>query len=364
MRFTAVCKKWLNRSFLLLAIAALTPACGGGGGGTPAAAPTSLISGKAVDGPIQNATVQVYAVTAAGALGSLLGSGTTNATGDFSITIPPQSGPIGVKVSGGAGAQYKDEATGTAVPFAVTDILLAYCPSGGTATVNVNVTPLTHMAALRVQQIAATAGLPLATLITDVNGFVAQQFNLTDILGVTPADLTNGSAQTAGTQPTSYGLALAGLSQEALASSVSTTALVNAMALDFQSDGIFDGSQNGTPISLGAGSLSATDATGALSTGMTNFLNGAHNTSTLTPAAETAYITPISGGSIPPAPSGFAGTAGNATATLTWHAVPGATSYAIYLAQSSSGGEFHPPALTEPDGSLSTHPALTVQHPA
>jgi hypothetical protein len=29
---------------------------------------------------------------------------------------------------------------------------------------------------------------------------------------------------------------------------------------------------------------------------------------------------------------------------------------------SSSGGEFHPSALTEPDGSLSTHPALTIQH--
>ncbi len=50
-----------------------------------------------------------------------------------------------------------------------------------------------------------------------------------------------------------------------------------------------------------------------------------------------AYLTGGTAASAPATPANFAGTAGNAQATLTWTASSGATSYNIYKSQTSGG---------------------------
>lgn len=318
-----------RRILAVLSCAILAPACGGGGGGGAA---TITVSGKAVKGVIMSGNVEVYTVTPLGALGTLLGSGTTSATGDFSVSVAPQSGPVAVRVFGAAaGVQYQDEAAGGLVGFVAADVLLAYRSSAST-NVTIHVTPLTHWAARRVQLVGPGSGLPMATFIDRINTYVATQFGLTDILGVTPVNLTDGTADSSGTEATHYGLVLAGFAKEAQTATVGAMALVNAITSDVQGDGVFDGLNSGGAVVLGAGNLSTTASTTALGQGMTDFLNSGVNTSGISAAAESTFITPINGGSAPVAPTGLAGVGGNTTVTLTWNAVPGARSYNVYMA--------------------------------
>ncbi|MBI3856117.1 MAG: fibronectin type III domain-containing protein [Planctomycetes bacterium] len=171
----------------------------------------------------------------------------------------------------------------------------------------------------------------MSTLVTRVNSFVAAQFGLTNLTGVAPNDLTAG-AQTAGTEATHYGLVLAGLSQEAGTAAVAVMPLINAIGTDFQTDGSFNGLNVGAPVVLGGGNLSTTASTSWLATGMTAFLGGGQNASTIAAAAESAFITPISAASAPAVPAGLAGTPGSMTVTLTWNGVPGAATYNVYMA--------------------------------
>jgi hypothetical protein len=114
--------------------AGLLNGCGGSDSppATPAATTTTL-SGSAVKGPVNGATVR--ALTLAGAV---LGTTTTSATGTYSLSID-YSGAVVLEVNGGT---YIDEATG--VSTALNQLKAIVNAGGGAQTVNL--TPLTYLA--------------------------------------------------------------------------------------------------------------------------------------------------------------------------------------------------------------------------
>src|SRR5262245_38593961 len=92
--------------------------CGGGGGGGGDATPTPVtgsttITGVAAKGPISGGTVKVFAIKNGQVDRTAeIGSGTTNDSGAFTVTIPPDkatTGPVLLEVSSGS---FSDEATG------------------------------------------------------------------------------------------------------------------------------------------------------------------------------------------------------------------------------------------------------------
>ena len=101
--------------------------CGGDNGGTTTAATTTaattsggntVISGTVIKGPVQGGNVTAYGVNN-GNKGSQLGSATTDAQGNFSMTIGAYSGPVMLSMSGGS---YTDEATGSMMTMATNDV--------------------------------------------------------------------------------------------------------------------------------------------------------------------------------------------------------------------------------------------------
>ncbi len=105
---------------------------GCGGGGTTAASTT--ISGSAVKGPVNAATVTARAANS----GAILGTTTTSPNGTYSMTIS-YNGDVVLEVTGGT---YIDEATG--VNTALNQLKAVINANGGAQTVHV--TPLTYIA--------------------------------------------------------------------------------------------------------------------------------------------------------------------------------------------------------------------------
>ena len=83
-------KSRFSRIPLLIAVVAMSlfeTACGGGGGSIDVGSGgTGIISGAVTKGPVANAIVNAYAV-AGGQPGAQIGSATTDANGNYSMTI-------------------------------------------------------------------------------------------------------------------------------------------------------------------------------------------------------------------------------------------------------------------------------------
>lgn len=204
---------------------------------------TTVLSGNVVDAPLIGASVQVFAMNTDGSKGQLLGTTTTDSSGNYSVNLsPPQSAPVLAVATGGS---YIDEVKGTAVPLLVGDSLEAVLPGG---TTQATITPLTSMAAARARALAKS-GTPLVSAVSSSNIGVAQQYNLMDILAASPNSARNAQAMQLTTRDDRYySLVLAGISQEAAGLNVRAIDLARALATDLQ-DGILDG-KNGTDIVL------------------------------------------------------------------------------------------------------------------
>ena len=253
-------------------VAAAMTACGGGGGGAPSTPNTNetsaVIIGQAIKGPISNGTVTAYDLTSSGTKGSALGATTTDANGNYSLTLS-YTGPALLEVTGGS---YIDEASRQTVnvPTAPGSGLQAVLSNVATgSTIQAQITPLTSMAAARAQ--AMNGGLTLAN-IDAANQQVATHFGGIDILNTQPinpllADSARGTTQIA----VNYGLILAGLSEEAQTLGLADPFdLVRALAQDF-SDGVFNGKSGSTPILLNGSAMNAATGTAGLSTGISDF---------------------------------------------------------------------------------------------
>src|SRR5512133_3897 len=161
---------------MALAAALLLAGCGGGSGsgsgsgdGGPGAVTSGTLTGTATKGPVSGATVQAFAIDN-GTRGSQLGSATTDASGNFTMTMRPYSGVVMLQVRGGS---YMDEATGVRMNMLSADELTCVVPAinvtAGSTTPGIQVTSLTSMAQAWAEHMA---GGMSATNATTANAHV------------------------------------------------------------------------------------------------------------------------------------------------------------------------------------------------
>ncbi|HMC16313.1 MAG TPA: hypothetical protein VKI18_11810, partial [Albitalea sp.] len=163
-----------------LALAGLMGGCGGGGGGggggTPPAPTSTTLSGIASKGPLKQALVTAYPVSAEGVIGSTeITHQTTSATGAYTLDLGNHTGTIQLVVSAPAGATTADEASGLDVPLPADFALHANTvvnDAGGNQAQSASITTFTELA----HNIARNAGGLTAGNIANANGVV---FSLT-----------------------------------------------------------------------------------------------------------------------------------------------------------------------------------------
>ncbi len=266
---------------LLIGSLSLLFGCGGGGGGTTSVTGGGgMISGTAVKGPVNGGTVTAYAVTN-GTMGARLASGTTDAQGNFQISIGDYSGPVMLQLSGGT---FVEEATGATAAMSPGDVMTAITPpivSGETMT-NIQVTPLTSMAQTMADNMAGGMN---GTNIAAANTSVGAYFMVNDILHTQPMNpLVSGSGNTATQDMKNYGMAIAALSQSAKDMNMtSSSSMVTAMMND-ASDGVLNGMMGSTPVLMGgmtggSSMMTPTAGTSGLATELATFITSSWNKS-------------------------------------------------------------------------------------
>jgi hypothetical protein len=307
----------------------------GGGGGTT----TGMMSGTAVKGPVGSATVIAYAITN-GMMAAQLGSGTTDALGNFSVPLGTYAGSVMLQMTGGT---YMDEARGSTMPMLSGDVMLACVPAvtSGSATTGIQITPLTSMGHARAK--AMTGGMT-DTNIATAHTAVGTYFSVSDILRTVPLDPTVQGSGTSATQDMkNYGMSIAAMSQyaKAVGMTTSSSGMVTAMMND-ASDGVMDGMMGSTAISMAGkggmmgGMMQPTAGTSGLSTAMGTFIGSAMNRSGVTMSDMQALMSQLAGsnGQLPGAGSGttphgtMAGTAfmgSMSSGTVTAYAVSNGT---------------------------------------
>lgn len=224
------------RKFMSLFSLVLLPlvlfACGGGGGGGSAggdSADSTVITGVASKGPLNMASIRVHAVNTNGSIGSLLGSTTTDESGNYSVTISSHTGPVVVSASGGT---YINEATGQTSTIPAEAPLRAAVVLAGAGSSQVAVTAITELA---VRLAAAAVGGFSATNIAEANDNVSRQFGF-NVVTTQPVAPTASAIAGAGGAAANYTCALATLSQQAHDASKSVKDLISALVLDLNAN--------------------------------------------------------------------------------------------------------------------------------
>lgn len=282
----------------VLAVAAALGGCGGGGAGTDTVGSGSagFVSGSVTKGPVSGAVVTAYGITG-GQIGSQVGTTTTDASGNFTMNIGAYSGPLMMKVAGGS---YTDEATGQMMSMAVGDVMTAMLPSvnAGSSAGGVQITPLTAMAQAMAQQMS---GGMTAANITAANQAMGSYFGVSDILHVQPMNvLSPGSATGANQDSRNYGMTLAAMSQYAKTLGMATSSSLVTSMMGDASDGVMDGRQGGTPVSMSMGGMmgnvmmSASAGTSGLATAMGSMVSSSANRSGVTAADMAALMQQLS----------------------------------------------------------------------
>lgn len=250
--------------------------CGGGNNST-----NSTISGTAVKGPVANATVTAFSIND-GAMGSQIGTGQTDAQGNFSVSVGDHSGPVMLQLKGGS---YVDEATGTTMTMHHSDMMTAVIPSMSATVNDVQMTPLTSMAQAMAQEMSG--GMTSAN-ITVANTTVGIYFMVNDILHTRPMDpLAQGSGTGADQNMKNYGMSIAAMSQYAKNLGMQfSSGMVTAMMND-ASDGHMNGMMGSSPIMMGGGMMGGTmmssnAGTTEMANAMTQFTLSAMNKSGIT----------------------------------------------------------------------------------
>jgi hypothetical protein len=201
-------KKIILTAFAV-ATAAIVAACGGGGGSSSSAT-TTTISGSAVKGPVDGATVTVKNAST----GAVLGTTTTSATGAYTLDVPFR-GDVVVEVSGG---NYLDEATSVSTALSAPMRVVINANGGSVTGV---VTPLTTLA---YTYAFGTTGTPTSTAFNTVATNLATQLQIPGVNIATTVPVVTGTVN-------DYGRLLAGLSTYLQLNSVSLQSLIST-ALD------------------------------------------------------------------------------------------------------------------------------------
>lgn len=227
---------------------------------------------------MSGATVTAYIINADGSNGSILGSGTTDAQGNFSISFDPVPAgtPVRLAVKGGS---FQDEATGSIVAVSEAfDALVVNLPDVQGNASGVQLTPLTTFAdGLAAAKLAG--GTALATAIGQAHTEVAERFGIAG--GITTVDpvFTTSSPSTDASPGFLSGLLFSALCEEAKTlranaafSSVTAADLVQALREDLK-DGVFDGKgSGGSSVPLGTATLPSSAGSGDLTKALVDFV--------------------------------------------------------------------------------------------
>ena len=203
-------KKIILTAFTVAAAAIVAACGGGGGGGGSSSVTTTTISGSAVKGPVDGATVTVKNA----ATGAVLGTTTTSATGTYTLDVP-FTGDVVVEVSGG---NYLDEATSVSTALS-TPMRVVLSANGGSVTGVV--TPLTTLA---YTYAFGTSGTPTSTAYNTVAANLATQLQMPGVNLATTVPVVTGTVN-------DYGRLLAGISTYLQLNNVSLQSLIST-ALD------------------------------------------------------------------------------------------------------------------------------------
>src|SRR4051794_1493677 len=77
-----------------------------------ASVPLIQLTGNVTAGPVDKSAVSIYQLTSNGSKGSLLGTATSDSSGNFSLSLATSSGSLLIEAVGGS---YTEEASGTVV---------------------------------------------------------------------------------------------------------------------------------------------------------------------------------------------------------------------------------------------------------
>ncbi|MGE5319276.1 MAG: hypothetical protein ACM3KD_03770 [Hyphomicrobiaceae bacterium] len=272
------------------------------GSGPPAV--NGMMRGTAFDGSVRQATVTAYAVNNGG-MGAQLSSATTDANGNFSLSIGSYAGPVMLQVTG---ASYVDEATATTMTMAAGNMMTAVVPTvaAGATTDGLWVTPLTSMAQARAQ---AMSGGMMDANVAAANTSIGTYFMVSDILHVPPINTQlMGAAASATQDMLNYGMMIAAMSQYAKNINMAVSSSFIMAMMNDASDGMMDGKMGSTAISMpmggmmgGSTMMQASAGTSGLANAMSNFLGSSANLcgATMTDMAALMQKLISSGGQLP-----------------------------------------------------------------
>ncbi|MBI2354093.1 MAG: Ig-like domain repeat protein [Deltaproteobacteria bacterium] len=216
---------WKRYSIGALLFAACLPlvlaGCGdyaGKGGAAGSVGQSVVISGKAVAGPINNATVQVFKLLPGGQKGDPIGEPVkTNFDGSYTLNFSNPGVPVVVVVSGSPESTYTDE-YGNTVPFGANESIRTVVPDV-TATADkpmtVQVTPVTELAAQLVQSnMGTTLSSDIKAAVQAANITIGKKIGVDNIVELQPAVVNDASSVKNSTpEQINYGLVLAGLAK-------------------------------------------------------------------------------------------------------------------------------------------------------
>jgi hypothetical protein len=227
-----------------------------------------VVVGVASKGIISGGNVMIFALGSDGAKGALLGQGTTQTDGSYSVNIHGYTGPVTVEVSG----DYTDEATGSVKTVPQSAPLRAALGSAS-GNVTLAVTPLTDLA---VRQAGALTPQNIATANDRISGLFK-----VDIVATAPVAPTSAAFQSGQTTQSQkdYTLALAAISQLMQTSGSDLTTVLASL-----DSGI-------TP--AGMSSQAATTMTAAVTTFITNPQNQTGVTTISETSLQTVGSTPL-----------------------------------------------------------------------
>ena len=285
---------------VLLATMSLSVLAACGGGGSSGATGTNLpvsgaISGTVVKGPMSNAAVAAYGISG-GQMGTQIAAATTDANGNFTMTIGGYAGPVLLQVSGGS---YTDEATGTTMTMAPGDMMTAVMPSiaAGTTNSGVQVTPVTAMAQAMASHMAG--GMTDAN-IAAASTAMGSYFSVSDILHVQPMNsLVTGSGTGASLDAQNYGMTLAAMSKYAQTQGMSSSSSMITALMNDAADGMMDGKAGSASVPMGGMAngmmLPSTAGTSGMGAAMNAFMNSVQNKSGVTAAPLVGKLNGASG---------------------------------------------------------------------
>lgn len=293
MNITAICKQGLLLLLLLVVVPFLAGCSPGGSQSLPETRPAGTIKGNVVDGVIVGARVTAYGFTG-GVRGVTLGSAITDEKGSYAIEVQAPDQPVLIEVSGG---RYVEDASGSSVALADGQVLRAMARYESGKSVDVMVTPLTHLVT-GLADYKITNGSPVNQAIMeameDINNFFAVDVGRTQPLAIVDANNAISDLN----DEILYGFYLAGLSNwtawagnenSAPHTTYSSIALMQVLYNDIRSDGVLNGTgynREGTalmPLAFGRVALDANTFRIAFSLHMLAIANSDKNKTGLGP---------------------------------------------------------------------------------